>query len=72
MKWSCDQLHLHYSDVIPAGPSWFQAHGLVWAEADSVITAVVVSVRPRGLYSGVFSPGILCGWHVFLAAVTTP
>lgn len=72
MKWSCDRPHLHCSDVIPAGSSWFQAHGLALAEADSVITAVVVSVRRRGFYSDVFSLGILFGWHVFLAAVTTP
>lgn len=71
-EWSCDQSHLHYSDVIPAGSSWFQAHGFILAEADSVITAVVVSVRRGGLDSDVFSPGILFGWHVFLAAVMTP
>lgn len=66
MAWSRDQLHLHHcSDVIPAGSSWFQAHALAPAEA-------VVSVTRCGLCSDVFPPGILFGWHVFLAAVTTP
>lgn len=72
MNWSCDQPHLHYSDVIPAGSSWLQPQRLVWAEADSAITAVFVSVRRRGLHSDVLSPGILFGWHVFLAAMTIP